>query len=85
MLTHEQLMALRQTPLGDKPNRLEYAFDLAGKKRTEASEALGIRKSAMSKLIHGNYQSLDVERARQLAAYFGCTIEDLFPPKSAVA
>ena len=38
-------------------------------------------KLVINKLVRGMYQRLNVEHARKLADYFGCSIEDLFPPR----
>jgi hypothetical protein len=84
-LDAEQVEALKTAPIGTAPNRLQIAFALANVKQSIACEALGWSASDMSKLVRGAYQSVDVEKARSLAEYFGCGIEDLFPAKQEVA
>lgn len=79
-LTDRQLESLRAAPLETLPNRLKVAFALANVQRSEAAEATGLSAPTVSKLINGQYQTLDIENARKLADYFGCSIEDLFPP-----
>lgn len=78
-------MALRATPLGDMPNKLRLAFTLSGKKQVDAVEATGIAAPNMSDLVRGDYKNLTLETTRKLADYFGCSIEDLFPSRAAVA
>lgn len=85
MLTSEQVDVLRSVPLGEMPNRLRLAFTLTGKKQVDAAEATGIFAPNLSDLVCGNYKTLTVDTARKLADYFGCTIEDLFPAREAVA
>ena len=78
-LTIRQLESLRAAPLETLPNRLKVAFALANVQRAEAAAATGLSAPTISKLINGQYQTLDIENARKLAEYFGCSIEDLFP------
>lgn len=85
ILSDAQIEALRNAPLGSLANRLQIAFAMADKKQADACEETGLSASALSKLVRGTYQSLDIEHARKLADFFGCTIEDLFPAKEAVA
>lgn len=80
-LSRPQLSALRTLPLGKQPNRLQMAFALADVKQAEACDETGMSASDMSKLVRGAYQTLDVEKARTMADYFGCSIEDLFPAR----
>lgn len=80
-LTDRQLEALRTAPLGKLSNRLQIAFALVDVKRADACAATGLSPSEMSKLIKGQYQSLDIEKARKLAEFFHCGIEDLFPAR----
>lgn len=84
-LTKPQIVALRNAPLGRLPNKLSIAFAFSGEKQTDACESTGLSASDMSKLVRGAYQSLDVDKARRVAAYFGCSIEDLFPARQEVA
>lgn len=84
-LTERQLEALRAAPLETLANRLKVAFALANVQRSDAAEATGLSAPTISKLINGQYQTLDIENARKLADYFGCSIEDLFPPANQTA
>lgn len=54
-------------------------------------EALGLAASAtagatwLSDIERGDYKDVPLEKARVLAEFFGCAIEDLFPAREAVA
>lgn len=92
LLDANQIEALKTAPLGGLANRLQIAFAMADApgrrvRQADACAATGLSPSAMSKLVKGAYQSLDIEHARKLADYFGCAMEDLFPSRerSAVA
>lgn len=52
---------------------------MANVKQADVAEALGITAARLSKLVVGAYQTVDVELAGNIAALFGCAIEDLFP------
>lgn len=82
ILSNEQLATLRTAPLGNAPNKLALAFTLANVKQTEAAAETGLTDSTISKLVRGAYQSVNVDSARELAVFFGCAIEDLFPAKA---
>ena len=85
MLTSDQIRSIQSAPLGKLANRLQIAFAMANTRQSAACEATGLTPSAMSKLVNGSYQSLDIENARKLADYFGCAIEDLFPARDKFA
>lgn len=85
ILSHEQIEALRTAPIGRQPNRLQVAFALADAKQTDACDVTGLSAPTLSKLVRGSYQTLDIENARKLAEFFGCSIEDLFPARAEVA
>lgn len=80
-LTEEQVEALKIAPLGTLSNRLQIAFALSNVRQSEACEVTGLSPSAMSKLVRGAYQSLDLSIAYKLADFFGVTVEDLFPSR----
>lgn len=81
-LSPEQLEALRIAPLGSLTNKLQIAFALVDEQQSAACAVTGLRASALSKLVRGAYQSVDVEITRGLADAFGCAIEDLFPERA---
>lgn len=84
-LTPEKLTALRAIPASAGPNRIRIALALADVKQADVCEALGITAPQMSTLVRGEYKSVSVERASELADYFGCAIEDLFPAREKAA
>lgn len=80
MLSSKQLAELRAEPLIG-PNRLFRAMDLAGVTQIDVAAATTFTQSYVSRIGNGQYQRLPGETMRTLAAYFGCTIEDLFPAR----
>jgi DNA-binding XRE family transcriptional regulator len=83
-LTTEQLAALQAVPLTGR-NRLKVAFALLDVTQRVAVKTTGITPQRMSGLVKGNYHSVTLPEAEQLADFFGCAIEDLFPAAEAVA
>lgn len=49
------------------------------------ADACGFSQPYLSDIVRGRYETITVENARKLAEFFGCTIEDLFPAREAVA
>lgn len=85
MFTDEQLTTLRQAPIGEHPNRLRLALALAGIRQTELAADLGLRPVYVSEIVNGRAPNISLPRAQQLAAYFGCSVDDLFPSREQVA
>ena len=77
MLTAKQLVVLRAAP---GANRVATAIDLAGVTQGAVAAALGFSQPYISDVARHRYQTITVENARKFAHYFGCSIEDLFPP-----
>lgn len=77
-LTEQQVLELRHSEL-EGPNKLRKAIKLARVTQVEVAAAVGIRQPHVSEIANGNYSSLPLETARDLATFFGCTIDDLFP------
>ena len=77
MLTKQQLAMLR-TETGT--NRVARAIDLAGVTQVTVAEALGLPQPYVSDVARRRYKTITVENARKFAQFFGCSIEDLFPP-----
>ena len=84
-LTPEQLAALRAVPVSaDTPNRLRVAMALADVKMTEVSDALpGVNYKTLSAISTGRLTNPALQTAQSIAEFFGCAIEDLFPPQVA--
>lgn len=84
MLTRKQLAALKAAKLTG-PNKLKKAIELAETTQEQVAAALGLSQPHISEIANGNYSRLPMETTRALADHFGCSIEDLFPAKQAVA
>lgn len=84
MLTRTKLRELRKAPL-DAPNKLRLAIALSGVTQMQVAEAVGVAQSQVSEDAAGKFSEISLGKARAYADYFGCTIEDLFPSREAVA
>lgn len=82
-LTPEKLEALKAMPLNGLSNRLKIALALADVRQIDVVDETGLSAPSISNIVNGKYSELDIEVARQLANYFGCDIEDLFPKRAA--
>ena len=82
MLTSEQLALLRAARLRGA-NKLGVAMALADVTQVELARGVGVKQPMVSDVVRGLYRDLPLERARAYAAFFGCAIEDLFPPRLA--
>lgn len=83
-LTAKQLRDLRDTVIEDG-NRVARAFELAGVTQMEVAVATELPQPYISDVVRSRYKTITVENAHKLAQYFGCSIEDLFPAREAVA
>jgi transcriptional regulator with XRE-family HTH domain len=54
-------------------------MQLAGLTQVQLGEGAGLSQPYISQILAGNTPKLPLVRAQQLAAFFGCAIEDLFP------
>ena len=77
MLTEDQLRTLRSEPGVD---RVAKAISLAAVTQVTVAKALGLPQPYVSDVARRRYRTITVENARKFARYFGCSIEDLFPP-----
>ena len=77
MLTEQQLAVLRSEP---GSNRVAKAMALSGVTQVTIAKALGLPQPYVSDVARRRYRTITVENARKFARYFGCSIEDLFPP-----
>lgn len=77
MLTKQQLTILCAEP---GTNRVAKAIALAGVTQVTVAEALGLPQPYVSDVARQRYRTITVENARKFALFFGCSIEDLFPP-----
>lgn len=86
MLTPEKLAALRGAEPKNR-NRLHEAIRLAGVTQEAIGAAVGLSQPRISAICAGRFgeDGLPLETARDLAGYFGCEIDDLFPVRAAEA
>ena len=77
MLTEQQLAILRSEP---GTNRVAKAISLAGVTQVTLADAVSLPQPYVSDVARQRYRTITVENARKFADYFGCSIEDLFPP-----
>lgn len=84
MLTVRQLKELRSMQV-DEPNKLRKAMELAGVTQVQIAAAVGVTQPHVSDIANGKYTALPIETARRFSNFFGCTIDDLFPARQAVA
>ncbi len=77
MLTKQQLAVLRSEP---GANRVAKAMSLTGITQTALAGALSWSQPYVSDVVRRRYRTITVKMAWKFAKYFGCTIEDLFPP-----
>lgn len=84
-LTSKQLKQLRETPVGPVGNRVQRAIDLAEETQTSVARAIELSYTYVSDTARGRYHTISVDNAHKFAEFFGCTIEDLFPAREAVA
>lgn len=83
-MTEKQLAALRAVPMtAQTPNRLRVAIALAVVKQGDVAEAVGLTPAHFSTIVSGRTADIGRASAQAIANYFGCLIEDLFPPQVA--
>lgn len=82
-LSDEQLAQLRTSDVGPSGNRLWKAIELRELRQADLAAAVGLTQPYISDVVRGRHSTITVENAHKFADYFGCTIEDLFPPKVA--
>lgn len=84
-LTSKQLARLRSTQVGAAGNRLQIAIDLVEETKVSVAEGTDLPYSYVTDTVAGRYQTITVEKAHKFADHFGCSIEDLFPAREAIA
>lgn len=82
MLTAAQLRALKASQAA--PNRLRTAMQIAGLTQVQLAERAGLTQPTISKVLNGE-ATPTLDTAQRLAVAFGCSTDDLFPSKEAVA
>ena len=85
MLSRAQLAELKRAAVGPSGNRVSAAVAMAEVTLVQVQKGTGFAYSYVSDVSQGRHQTITVENARRFAEFFGCAIEDLFPPREAVA
>lgn len=80
VLTNAQIRSLRSLPGQASGNRLGFAIRLARMTQGDLARATGFSQPYISDVVRGRYGTITLGNARRFAQYFGCTLEDLFPP-----
>lgn len=83
MFTDEQRAVIRGLP--SEPNRVKAAMQMAGITQVQLAAGVGLTQPQISEIANGNYTKLPLETAQRVAAFFGCSTDDLFPAREAVA
>ena len=78
MLTEDQLARLRAS---SRRNRVATAISLAGVTQVTVAAAIGVTQAYVSDVARGRYSTITVASARKFTRFFGCSIDDLFPPR----
>ena len=78
MLTERQLALLRAS---SRSHRVATALSLAGVTQVAVAEALGVTQAYVSDVVRHRHSTITVANAWKFARYFGCSIDDLFPPR----
>ena len=79
VLTKDQIESLKRSRPRTR-NRVAKAMDLGAVTQVQIAQGTGLTQSYISRIKNGQYADLPGETMRTLAAFFGCQIEDLFPP-----
>jgi transcriptional regulator with XRE-family HTH domain len=80
-LTAAELAWLREQPYNTAGNRLDLALSITKTRTSEVAAAVGVGQPRLSNIKNGSgkrHLRIRVEVAEQIAAYFGCEVEDLF-------
>lgn len=84
-MTPKQLKALRSRPVTDAGNRLADAFEITERSQADCVRETKFTAQYVSDMVRGRFQNISIDNAREFAEFFGCSIEDLFPAREAVA
>lgn len=84
-LSTSKLKELRSRKIGASGNRLSDAIELSDTTATAVAAATKFTPQYISDVARGRWDTITVDNARKFAEFFGCSIEDIFPAKQAVA
>lgn len=77
-LTFEEVAALKAVPLGTMPNKVGIALKMAGCRQADICSDRALSPVQVSNAVNGKGVT-SVELAREIAAFFACPIEVLWP------
>ena len=78
MLTERQLALLRAS---SRTRRVATAISLAGVTQATVAAAIGVTQAYVSGVARERYSTIALASARKFTRFFGCLIDDLFPPR----
>lgn len=80
-LNAEELKALRAVPVtAALPNRLRVAMAMLDMVQADVAAGTQLTQATISDIYNARYTDLKHSTVQRLAAFFDCSIEDLFPP-----
>jgi transcriptional regulator with XRE-family HTH domain len=83
-LSGEELKSLRAAPVtAAAPNRLRVAMGLLGLSQVDVVVGAQLTRPTVSDIYNFRVVDVKLSTLRALARFFGCGIDDLFPPVSA--
>lgn len=85
ILTPQQIKRLKSSPIPDSGNRVHAAIALAEVTQLDVAAGTGFSQPYVSDVARGRNATITVENAHRFASYFGCSLDDLFPSREAVA
>ncbi len=81
-LTRKHCRELRKTPADPvSGHRLRTAIELSGGTQTELARLSGLAFTYVADTVRGRHTTTSLRNAQKLARVFGCSTDDLFPPK----
>jgi DNA-binding XRE family transcriptional regulator len=85
MLSNEQLQTLRAEPIGGARNKVRRARELAGLTQVQLGQRIRKTQAFISAIEIGDYADMALTTSQDLARELGCTVDDIFPMREAVA
>jgi transcriptional regulator with XRE-family HTH domain len=84
-LTPDLLTKLRRRRLPRTGNKIAIALELSEAKAMDIVRATGFAPQYVSDIKNGRTNNLKIASARKFATFFGCSIDDLFPPREGLS
>jgi len=80
-LTPQQRRQLARMAVGASGNRVADAMRLAGFTQADVAARTDLSQPYVSDVARGRYATITLDKARQFAQLFGCSIDELFPAR----